>query len=238
MASANSSGPIGSSMESSPNSTRSAVRAWVRPRRTISCKVVRPPSGAAALANPRAVIHASSLEGRGSTSGSTSGNGTVTGGSRSEVDDPLDPLGDLLEVVGPRTGRQVLPAPVADDEDDGALVDALGHPGRAGERRSGGDPGEDPGLVGEAPSPLQGLQGAHDALAVEQLRPAPLLVDRGDVAVVQAAQTLHGLADRRLDGEDLDGGVLLLQKGPNAEQRPAGAEAGHEVGDLRAVGPD
>src|SRR4029077_9427635 len=87
---------------------------------------------------------------------------------RSEVDDLLRALFDLVEVVSPGAGRQVLPATVADDVHDHALVDALGDAGRAGEGRAGRDARERSD-VGHAPRPLERLAGAHDALAVEQL---------------------------------------------------------------------
>ena len=78
------------------------------------------------------------------------------------------PLFDLVEVVGPGAGGQVLPAAVADDEDDHALVDLLGDAGRAGDGRAGRDAGEHADL-GQAPSPLDRLAGPHDPLAVEQV---------------------------------------------------------------------
>ncbi len=107
-----------------------------------------------------------------------------------------------------------------------------------GQRRPGGDAREDAALVGQAAGVLDGLTGPDDALAVEQLLAAPLLVDGRDVALVEVAQALDHLADGRLDGEDLDVGVAFLQVRADTHQRAAGAQAGDEVGDLGAVPPD
>ncbi len=85
--------------------------------------------------------------------------------------------------------------------------------------------------------PLDRLAGAHDALAVEQLGAAPLLVHRRDVALVEVPEALDHLADGRLDGEDLDVGVLLLEERADAHEGAARAQSGHEVGDLGAVAP-
>ena len=85
---------------------------------------------------------------------------------------------------------------------------------------------------------LQRLAGAHDALAVEQLITAPVLVDRGDVAVLEAAQPLHLLPRRGLDGVDLHVRLVFLEVPPAAHERAGGAQAGHEVGDVGAVGED
>ncbi len=110
----------------------------------------------------------------------------------------------------------------------------LAAPGQGGAAR---DARED-AHVGQPPRPLDRLTGTHDALAVEQLGAAPLLVDRRDVALVEVAQPLDPLAERRLDGHDLDLGVLFLEEPPDAHQRAGRAESGDEVGDLGAVAPD
>src|SRR4030095_7753786 len=224
---------IGSRWDRSPSSSRSAVRAWARPRRTTPWSGVRPPSGAQAVAKGRAATRASAASGLERSASSSLGKGTGTR-EKLEVDHPLDALGDLVQVVGPGAGRQVLPPAVADDEHAHALVDALGDPDGAGEGGAGRDPGEDPALVGQAAGVLDRLAGAHDAPALPAPGAAPLLVHRRDVALVEAAQALDGLAHRRLDGQDLDGGVLLLEEGAHTEQRAAGAQAGDEVGHLGA----
>src|SRR5690606_12936795 len=156
---------------------------------------------------------------------------------RSEDDQPLGQLGDLVDVAGPGPGGQVLPPAVREDDDDRAGVDLAGHPGRAGHGRPAGDAGEHPD-VGEPAGPLDPPPGPDDALAVEQVGPAPLLVDGRDVALVQVPQALDPLAERRLDGHHLDVGVLLLEVAPDAHQRAGGAEPGDEVRDLGAVPPD
>ena len=146
-------------------------------------------------------------------------------------------LHHVVEVVGPGAGGDVLPAVVADHEHDGALVDLVSDLRRAGQRRAGRDAGEDPDLA-QLAGPLDGLAGSDDALAVEQLVATPLLEHRRDVALVDVAQALDPLSQRRLDGDDLDVGVLLLEEPADAHERAAGPEAGHEVGDLGHVGPD
>src|SRR4029453_17993476 len=71
-----------------------------------------------------------------------------------EVDDLLGfPFG-LVEVVGERSGGEVLPPGVSDDEDDHALVDLLGDLDGAGHRGAGGDPDEQAD-VGQATGPLE-----------------------------------------------------------------------------------
>src|SRR5690606_21046602 len=60
---------------------------------------------------------------------------------RSEDDQPLGQLGDLVDVAGPGPGGQVLPPAVREDDDDRAGVDLAGHPGRAGHGRPAGDAG-------------------------------------------------------------------------------------------------
>ena len=116
-------------------------------------------------------------------------------------------------------------------------VDLAGHLDGAGHGRAGGDAGEDADLAQPA-GPLDRLAGPHHPLAVEQLGAAPLLVDRRDVALVEVAQALDLLAQRRLDRDHLDGRVLLLEEGAHAHQGAAGAQPGDEVGDLGAVAPD
>lgn len=52
--------------------------------------------------------------------------------ARSEVDDGLGPIDDLVERQRPRPGAEVLPAAVADDHHDDAPVDRFGALGGAG----------------------------------------------------------------------------------------------------------
>ena len=66
----------------------------------------------------------------------------------------------------------------------------------------------------------------------------PVIEDRRDVAVFEVPQPFNPLAERRLDGDDLDVGVLLFQVPPRTHQRAARAEAGDEVGDLGNVAID
>ena len=80
--------------------------------------------------------------------------------------------------------------------------------------------------------------GARRACGRAARAPFHLLEHRRDVAVVEVAQPLDPLAERRLDGDHLDRRVLLLEEPAGAHQRAARAEAGDEVGDLRAVAPD
>src|SRR5215217_4110038 len=155
----------------------------------------------------------------------------------SEVDDRLRLGLGGVQVVGVGARRQVLPAAVADDEHDRPAPDLGGHLHRPGQRGAGGQPGEDADLHQSA-GPLDRFARPHDALAVQQVAAVPLLEHRRDVALLEVAQALDALAERRFDGDHLDRRVLLLEEPAGAHQRAARAEPGDEVGDLRAVLPD
>ena len=90
----------------------------------------------------------------------------------------------------------------------------------------------------EPAGPLDRLAGAARRACGRAARGRPVVEHGRDVALVEVAQALDPLAERRLDGDDLDVRVLLLEEPARAHQRAARAEAGDEVGDLRAVLPD
>ena len=126
---------------------------------------------------------------------------------------------------------------VADHEHDDAVVDAGRRFARPGQRRAARDAREH-ALGGEHPGGLDGFPWADDHLAVQQVRPAPLLEDGRHVPVVEAAQALHLLARRRLDSPHLHRRRLLLEIAAHAQQGAAGAQPGNEVGDIGHIGQD
>src|SRR4051812_5086179 len=126
-----------------------------------------------------------------------------------EVNDPFGLLLGGVEIVGVGAGREVLPTAVADDEDDYSFGDLRGDLRGPGQRCAGGDPSEDPAFVHEAPRPIEALAGANHSLSVEEVEAVPLLEHGRDVAVLDVAEALNSLTERRLDGDDLDVRILL-----------------------------
>src|SRR4029079_14688382 len=100
------------------------------------------------------------------------------------------------------------------------------------------DAGADAPLVHQPSCPLDRLTRTHHTLAVEQFEAVPVLEHGRDVALVHVAQALDPFTERRVDGEDLDVRVLLLEEAPSAHQRAGSAETGDEVRDLGDVTPD
>src|SRR3954451_22175439 len=132
---------------------------------------------------------------------------------------------DLVDRTSVDPRGQVLPAVVADDEDDVALVQLAGD--AHGDRRDGarGDAGEDALLVEQPACPHDRVVVGDEDLPVQQGE----VDDRRDEAVVERAQALHGLALHRLGRDELDGvAQLLLEPAAHAHQRPARAEPSHE----------
>src|SRR4051794_30213079 len=86
----------------------------------------------------------------------------------------LEPLGRLVERAGVRTGRQVLPARVADHERDvcalARLDRTVGLRERGVQDRAGGDADEQPLLVDELPRAPQRVLGADREARVEHRR--------------------------------------------------------------------
>src|SRR3954463_2836696 len=107
---------------------------------------------------------------------------------------------DLLHALRVDAARQVLPAVVAHDEDDVALVelarDAHGDRGDRPRR----DAREQALLVEQLPRPHHGVVVRDEDLAVQQAQ----VDDRRDEAVVQRAQALDRLALHGLGRHDLD----------------------------------
>lgn len=64
------------------------------------------------------------------------------------------------------------------------------------------------------------------------------VVELGDEALVQVAESVDQVVVARLGGDDLDVRLVFAQVAADAHQRSRGAEAGHEVGDGREVGED
>ena len=113
-------------------------------------------------------------------------------------------------------------------------VHARRHLRRARDRRARRHAREHAAVVEQSSQPLDRLARPHDELPVEDGG----VEDRRHEAVVERAQSLHQLARRRLDRDDLHLGLLLLEVATDAHQRAAGAEAGDEDVDLGAVAPD
>src|SRR3954469_3827544 len=117
---------------------------------------------------------------------------------------------DLVDRTSLDARGQVLPAVVADDEDDVALVQLAGD--AHGDRRdgAGGDAREDALLVEQLLRPHDRVVVGHEDLAIEQRE----VDDRRDEAVVERAQALDGLALHRLGRDDLDRVPELLAQAP------------------------
>src|SRR3954469_12653117 len=123
---------------------------------------------------------------------------------------PPDGGVEILD-LGDRTSvdarGQVFPAVVADDEHDVALVQLAGDAHRDRGDGARGDAGEDALLVEQPARPDDRVVVGDEDLPVEQRE----VDDRGDEAVVERAQALHGLALHRLGGHDAHALALLLQ---------------------------
>src|SRR5689334_7737481 len=105
---------------------------------------------------------------------------------------PPDGRVQVFELVDRRrveAGREVLPAVVADDEDDVALVELVRDPDRDACDRAGADTREDALLVKQLLRPYDRVAVGDEDLPVEQAE----VDDRRDEAVIEAAQALHGL---------------------------------------------
>src|SRR5258708_374425 len=131
---------------------------------------------------------------------SRTSSGAPTGRS-SEIDRVPGPLGDGVEIAGPRTGREVLPAAVGDHDHHDARTDGRGAPGRPGHDSARRDAPEQPD-VGQPTGPLDRLTGPHHGLAIQEVGAVVVEEDRRDVAVVEVAQAVDHLARWRLDGPD------------------------------------
>src|SRR4051794_11209279 len=136
---------------------------------------------------------------------------------------------DLLHRTRVDPGGEVLPAVVADDEHDVALLELPRDP--HGDRGDGArrPPGEDALLVEQPARPDDRVVVGDEDLAVEQRE----IDDRRDEAVVERPQALHGLALHRLGGDDLHRvAELLAQPAGGSPEGAARAEAGPERGGL------
>src|SRR5664280_532313 len=120
-----------------------------------------------------------------------------------EVRDPLGPLLDDVEVVGPCPGRQVLPPSVGGDHHDGARLDPRCRLGRPGQGRTRRDAGEDPHFDQPA-GPLDRFAWTDDALAVQKVDPVVVREDGRDVSVIEMAEAVDQLAGLR----NLDDGYV------------------------------
>src|SRR4051794_12599795 len=110
---------------------------------------------------------------------------------------------DLLHGLGVDAARQELPAVVADDEDDVALVELARDAHRDRRDRAGRDAGEEALLVEQLARPHDGVVVRDEDLPVEQAQ----VDDRRDEPVVERAQALDRLAPHGLGGDDLHPGA-------------------------------
>ena len=90
-------------------------------------------------------------------------------------------------------------------------IDLARHLGRSGHRGTRREAGEDTAFGDEPAASTRSTHGSYDTLAVEQVGAAPVLEHGRDVAVVEVAQPLDTLAERWLDGDDLDDGLRSLR---------------------------
>ena len=104
----------------------------------------------------------------------------------------------------------------------------------AADHAPGRDPREDALALGQLAQRRDGLRVGDQELSVEQRR----IEDLRDEAVVERAQPLDRVTGQRLGGVDLDVGAMPLQPAPDAHERAAGAQPGHEDVHLRTVGDD
>ena len=115
---------------------------------------------------------------------------------------------DLVDIVGPEAGRQVLPAAVADDADDRAA--------RPSSRRSRAQvwmtaPEETPAKMPSSAARRR-VMTSESRLETSSFRSSRREIeDRRDEAVVEATQAAHRIALQRLAGDDLDLGAVLLE---------------------------
>ena len=134
------------------------------------------------------------------------GSGTARGTSAVPLGPELalERGGRLVERAGVGAGGEVLPATVADDEDDvgpAAGRDLLvGDPERGVQDRAGRDPGEDALALHQLAGAVDGVVGAHAEARVQQRG----VVELGDEALVDVAQAVDQLAVARLGGDHLD----------------------------------
>src|SRR6266480_84202 len=130
---------------------------------------------------------------------------------------------DLVHGLCVDARGEVLPAVVADDEDDVALVELAGDArGDRGDRPRG-DTGEQAFLLEQLASPDDRVAVGDEDLAIEQGQ----IDDRWDEPVVERAQPLDRLALHRLGGDDLDPvAQLLLEPAAVAHERAPGPQTG------------
>ena len=134
----------------------------------------------------------------------------ATGPLRPEL--TLEPVLGLVDgaFVGP--GGEVLPAAVADHEDDvGALAgpDGLGGLRERGvQDRAGRDAGEQALALEQLPDPAHRVARADREARVDQR----LVVQLGDEALVEVAQAVDQLAVAGLGGDDADLGLVLAEE--------------------------
>src|SRR5262245_10354907 len=126
-------------------------------------------------------------------------------------------------------------AAVADDRNDGRVLDLARYPERHGERAARGDAREDALLARQPPRHLLGVSLTHVLEPVD----ARLVVDLGQVGLGPLADAGDLRAFLGLAADDLHLGILLLEEARAAHDGAGGAHAGDEVGERApGVAPD
>src|SRR5450830_1239010 len=132
-------------------------------------------------------------------------------------------------------GREIAVAAVADDEDDGGVLDGLGNAQGDFAGAGGGDAAEDAFFGGHAARHVFGL-GLADAFNLVDPR---LVENFRQVGFGPLADTGDGRALFRLGADDADGFVLFLQVLRHAHDGAGGAHGADEMGDSAfRVAPD
>src|SRR5919112_5060317 len=129
----------------------------------------------------------------------------------------------------PEALGEVLVSPVAQDGDDDARLDPLGHLQRRGDRGPRGDADEHALLARHALDHLVGPFGRGAPVLIGYRR----VVDRGHDRALHVLHALEAVKRRfRLERDDLDLRVVLLEALRGSDEGAAGAEPRDEVRDL------
>src|SRR5215212_345113 len=126
----------------------------------------------------------------------------------------------------PEALGEVLVSPVAQDGDDGPRVYLLRDPKRRGNGGAGRDADEDPILARHPPDHLVGLLGPRGEVLICYRR----VVDEGHDGALHVLHPLQAVEGRVwLEGDDLYGGVVLLEPCRRPDEGAARAEPSDEV---------
>src|SRR5690242_17459930 len=172
-----------------------------------SAAAVPAPTAAATAASATAVARRSSRYTPPLWTSATAWTSYVSPGGSLPEDPAVQRVLDVVHVVGPEAGGEVLPAAVADDAHDGAAGHLRRDPRAGVDDRAGGHAREDPLLGGEATRHEDGVAVRDEQLPVEPRE----VEDRRDEPVVEAAQAADRVALQRLARHHLDLRAVLLE---------------------------